>query len=133
VNASVTAATSASAPAGLCAASRSTTGLRRTTSSRPGEDACAKAPRTTSASSSMPPTNGLDRGQRDGGVLRLVCAVQRQEDLGVLGGETLQRQAADRPRPARGNDGELLPSHRHHARHVGRRARRAWSSSTSGR
>src|SRR5512144_2437823 len=58
-NASDNAAARAPAPAGLCAASSSTVGLERTTSSRPGDVTRAKAARTTSPSSSCrpPPTN----------------------------------------------------------------------------
>ena len=47
-NASVTAATLAAMPAGLWAESAITTGLRRTTSSRPGEVIAANASRTKS-------------------------------------------------------------------------------------
>lgn len=50
--ASVTASAVTCAPAGLCAASRTTVGLRRTTSIRPGEVTEAKALRTVSRSSS---------------------------------------------------------------------------------
>src|SRR5215469_5910564 len=51
VKASDRAATVAAIPAGLCAASTMTSGLRRTTSSRPGDDIIANADRTSSTSS----------------------------------------------------------------------------------
>ena len=50
-NASVTAAMLAAMPAGLCAESTITTGLRRTTSSRPGAVIAANACLTSSSSS----------------------------------------------------------------------------------
>ena len=50
---------------------------------------------------------GLDRRQRDGGVLRLVRAVQRQEDVVVPAAQALEREhlAADRGHPR--HDAEL--------------------------
>src|SRR3984885_5037891 len=50
-NASSRAATVAAIPAGLCAASTIVTGLRRTISSRPGDDMIRNAPRTSPSSS----------------------------------------------------------------------------------
>ena len=54
-NASVTAAMLAAMPAGLCAESTITTGLRRTTSRRPGAVIAAKAWLTSSSSSGPAP------------------------------------------------------------------------------
>ena len=91
---SLIASTVAAMPAGLCAASTSTVGLVRTRSSRPGERTAANAARTVSCS--IGPVRGagaeerLDRGQRGDGVLRLVGAEQRQEDLLVLAAQALQ-------------------------------------------
>src|SRR5689334_6808901 len=51
LNASVSASRLAAIPAGLCAESTMTVGLRRTTSSRPGEDICRNASLTRSSSS----------------------------------------------------------------------------------
>ena len=87
-----TASASARAPAGLCAASTSTVGLRRTTSSRPGEVTPAKPASTRSMSSGWPPPpeEPLDRGQRAGGVAGLMRAVERQEDVLVVAAEAAQ-------------------------------------------
>ena len=53
VNASVIASIAAAIPAGLCAASTIVTGLRRTTSSRPGDVTDANASRTQVSSNGM--------------------------------------------------------------------------------
>ena len=91
-------------PAGLCAASTSTVGLRRTRSSRPGELTAANAARTDSCSIGPVAATGaeerLDRGQRGHGVVRLVRAEQRQEDLLVLPPRPCSRPADRRRRPA---------------------------------
>ena len=75
-------------------------------SSRPGEVTSANAARTRS-SSSVAGAEGLDRGERDGGVLGLVGAVERQEDVVVRAREALERDdlAADGGRA--GDDAEL--------------------------
>ena len=54
-NASVIAAAAARAPCGLCAASSTTVGERRTTSSRPGNRTWANPSRTTSGLSAFRP------------------------------------------------------------------------------
>ena len=71
------------------------------TSSRPGEVArgeARRAPTSGSSCSLPPPRKRLDRREGDGGVVRLVLAVQRQEDVLVVAAEAPQRQqlAADR-------------------------------------
>ena len=69
----------------------------------------------------------LDRGQRDDGVVRLMLAVQRQEDLGVHPAEALQLEqlSADGDLPARA---PRTPNPRGPPR---RRPRTACASSTS--
>ena len=86
VNASCTASARTAAPAGLCAASTRTVGLRRTTSSRPGESTPANAgpddvAGRAGAAAPSRTEERLDRGQRAGGVVRLVRAVQREEHV----------------------------------------------------
>ena len=81
---------SAAAPCGLWAASTSTVGSMPMSCRRPGEvtlpspSATTSWPRATRAVAE----ERLDRGDRDGGVLRLVVAVERQEEVGVAPGAT---------------------------------------------
>ena len=101
VNESWMASRRARAPAGLCAASTSTVGLRRTISSRPGESTRRQpGPQHVDVERLLATAEErLDRRDRHRGVLRLVRAVQRQEEVGVLGGQAAQR--------------DLLPTHGH--------------------
>ena len=75
-------------------------GSRATTSKRPGDGDARRRPPATTSSSSAPPEERLDRGDRDGGVVGLVGAVEREEDLvdaSPLGrAQVDQRPAADR-------------------------------------
>ena len=100
---SSSAAAAASAPCGLCAASSTIVGLRRMISSRPGRghlgERLAHHARRRAGSLAE---ERLDRGQRDGGVLRLVGAVERQEDLVVARRAAPAATASGRRRPAPG-------------------------------
>ena len=77
---------------------------------------------------------GLDRRQRQRGVVRLVFAVQRQVDIGIHAAESLQRQHLSADSDLAAQDGELrvLAGHRgiglhglgqQHFHHFGRLAR----------
>ena len=103
-NSSCSAATVAAIPCGLCAASSRIVGAVRTRSSRPGELTPREAV-PDRVDVELPLGAGaeerLDRGQRQRGVLRLVRAVQRQEDLVVHAAEPLQRQHLPADRDAR--------------------------------
>ena len=112
-NESSSAAAVASAPCGLCAASSTIVGLRRTTSSRPGDVASANAARTSASSSGVLADERLDRGQRDDGVLGLVGAVQRQEHLVVPRAQPLQGHhlATHRGHPRDDPELQALPRH----------------------
>ena len=84
-------------PAGLCAASTSTVGDVRTRSSRPGRADGGErgAHRLLRRSARWPrpaPRNASTAASAVDGVLRLVRAEQRQEDLVVLAAEALQPQ-----------------------------------------
>ena len=85
--ASSSVATTAAAPCGLCAASSSTVGDRRTTSSRPGTVTAAKPVARDVGVEPLEPEERLHRGEREAGVRGLVGPVQRDEDVldGPLG------------------------------------------------
>ena len=89
------------APCGLWAASSTIVGLRRITSSRPGEVDLGEGAAHQLVVERLLADERLDRRQRDGGVLGLVGAVQRQEHLVVPRAQALQGHhlAADRRAP----------------------------------
>ena len=99
-NSSCSAVTVAAMPCGLCAPSSRIVGALRTRSSRPGDDVAGEA-LADRLDVELPVGAGaeerLDRGERHRRVLRLVRAVQRQEDLVVVAAQALQGQhlAAD--------------------------------------
>ena len=78
---------------------------------------CGGEPRTNSVDIELPvrpcAEERFDGGQRDDGVVRLMVAMQRQEDLGVHPAESLQFEhlAADRHLPAQHRELGVLPSH----------------------
>ena len=128
-NESPIASTTASAPCGLWAASSTIVGLRRITSSRPGEvDLRERLTHDLGVQSVVATDERLDRGQCERGVLGLVRAVERQEHLVVRRAEPLQRQhlAAHRRHPGghpeletlagqrRAHLGAPLPQHQGH-------------------
>ena len=79
---------------GLWAASTSTVGDRRTISSRPGDVTSANPAAATSRSRrcSPPPRKASTAARAVASVARLVLAVQREEDVGVLPRDPAQRQ-----------------------------------------
>ena len=92
VKASSRAATSDRAPCGLWAASTSTVGERRTISRRPGEVIAATGGREHVGVERLlaAADEGLDGRDGGGEVARLVGAVQREEEVGVLPGEAAE-------------------------------------------
>ena len=81
---SSSAAAAASAPCGLCAASSRIVGAAPDDlQAARASVTSANAARTTSSSSTPRPEERLDRGERHGGVLGLVGAVERQEQVVV--------------------------------------------------
>jgi hypothetical protein len=97
------ATTVAAAPWGLWAASSTIVGERRMISRRPGEVTSAKASLTTSASNaSSPPTNASTRGEGERSVLRLVGAVERDEDVLVAAAQALEADHLATRRPGSG-------------------------------
>ena len=118
---------SACAPCGLWAASSRIVGLRRITSSRPGEVTSANASLTRSASSGSVADERLHGGQREHRVLRLVGAVQREEELVVLAAQPAQRHHL----AAHGGDAVLDPEVDALAQDAWRRPRAARSASTA--
>ena len=102
----------AARPCGLCAASTHDASARvRTRSSRPGErhrrERPRGRPRRRAAAVGAGAEERLDRGQRQRRVLRLVRAVQRQEDLVVRAAEALQRQQLPADRDVAAQHAEL--------------------------
>ena len=94
-NSSSSAASSACAPATLCAPSSSSSGCRPTTSSRPGERDAGERLRDDVRRDALA-EEALRRGEREHRVVRLVRAVQREEELVVGPG---RRQQVERARP----------------------------------
>ena len=111
LNASCSAATVAAIPAGLCAASTMTTGLRRTISRRPGELIAATASRTRARSS------GLARDPRPVQVV--------PGEVGARRRVRRWRRRGRRPRPRRSRRPGSRPGGRRTAAGTGRRSRRA--------
>ena len=83
---------------GLWAPSTITSGWWPSTSKRPGTCTVAEAPPRTTSRSSGDVEEALDRGQRDGGVVALVAAVERQEHLGVARRSGVRRSSSRPPR-----------------------------------
>ena len=95
-------------PSGLWAASTMMVGAVRTTSSRPGEVTEAKASCRISASSAFSAAEErLQGGNGDGGVLGLVRAVQRHQQVLVAAGDALDGDHLAADRDGAGFDAEL--------------------------
>ena len=105
---SSSAATVAAAPCGLCAASSTIVGDRRTISSRPGEVTSREGlGDQLGVERVLAAEERLDGRERERGVLGLVGSVERQEDVLVGAAQRPAGRSAARRRPGPGGDPEV--------------------------